>query len=33
VLGQYAGAQLVVNLAGLAWRLARNGGPDLFGRV
>jgi hypothetical protein len=32
-LGQYAGSQLVVNLAGLAWRLARTGGPDLFGRV
>jgi hypothetical protein len=32
-LGQYAGAQLVVNLAGLAWRLARTDGPDLFGRV
>jgi hypothetical protein len=32
-LVQYAGPQLVVNLAGLAWRLAQTGGPDLFGRV
>jgi hypothetical protein len=32
-LGQHAGLQLVVNLGALAGRLARTGGPDLFGRV
>jgi len=32
-LHQHAGPQLVVNLAALAWRLARTGGPDVFGGV
>ena len=32
-LHQHARTQLVVNLAELAWRIARTGGPDLFGQV
>ena len=32
-LRHHAGPQLVVNLAELAWRLARAGGPDVFGGV
>jgi len=32
-LCRHAGARLLVNLAELAWRLARTGGPDIFGRV
>ena len=32
-LSPYAGPQLVVNLAELAWRLAHAGGPDVFGRL